>query len=338
MMRLRKGRWFTNFFYKGKKIEVTLQTGDKRKAHINLGKVLEGLENGVDVSGSRKRIGNLSYPKQDGRGKRVWELHIQPFFEPYKIPEVTGDLIEAYIAKRWGTEAPQSTVKKELRVLRLVIQAVRPKWEMPEFEYEGRTRKRKKPLTPAIVEAVSEMLKGMEVPDTDWPAYWIMGYTGMEPMDVSQLAPCHFEDGMIDKVRSKTRHHKVNKTVIRVPVVPQLQKIIEMWPRPIDPKQPFFPDLKPKNLATNISRAFDRVLYPGLSVKELLDLRKSESEKYPRYGTKALRRFVPSQLHRAGCDLKWIRKAVGHAEDSRVTEGYIDIPDEDMKKAFAEAF
>ena len=332
MMRLRKGRWFTNFFYKGKKIEVTLQTGNKRIAHINLGKVLVELENGVDISGSRKRISNLGYPKADERGKRVWELHIQPFFGSYKIPDVTGELIEAYMAHRWGTEAPQSTVKKELRVLRMVIQGIRKNWVVPEFEYTQRDLPFKSRVNSDHVEAALQYLGGEHL-----GAYMVMSETGMEPMDTVTLAPIHISDGIIEKIRSKSRRSK-RKPRIKVSMTPRVKEGFELAPWPISPETAFFQNINNKSLTTATGRAFDRVFYPGMSRKALKEARKENPKDYPNYGPKDLRRYVATRLFNVGYGWDLIAQILGQVQRSRVTSLYTGVEDETVKKAFAEAF
>jgi len=112
-MRLKAGRWYSNFRWEGNNIEVSLDAYEEEetRATVNLGRLIENLVNGVNPTSLRKPIARLRYPKKDVRGQRIWELHIQPFFGSYKIPEVTGESIERYISHRWGSEAPQSTAK-----------------------------------------------------------------------------------------------------------------------------------------------------------------------------------------------------------------------------------
>lgn len=151
----RGGRWYTNFRHKGRVVQVALGTTEKRRAIIELGKILERLENDEEVVGTRKTSGELGYPGDDERGRRIWELHVQPFFGGYRVQEIDEPLIERYIQERWGDAAPQSTVKKELRVLKMVACQAKKRWELPEFSYKRTERIQKSPLTPEMVEAAA---------------------------------------------------------------------------------------------------------------------------------------------------------------------------------------
>jgi hypothetical protein len=126
------------------------------------------------------------------------------------------------------------------------------------------------------------------------------------------------QDGFIIKTRSKTSRRK-NAPKIKGPIVPALQKVLDSIPRPLDDKQPYFPDLNNQDLAQRVRYAFARAGYPG-------------------YGCKYLRRDVHTALFRAGFKKEWIRLAIGHTEDSQNTDVYIDIYDDELKQAFKEAF
>lgn len=310
-MRLRNGRFYTNLFFKGRKIEVSLGTSNERRATVALGKILEALDNGEEVVGSRRSIGRLKYPGQDQRGIRIWDMHVKPFFRSCKIQEIDGPMIEQYIADRWGGQAPQSTVKKELRVLKAVICKAKPRWEVPEFKYQQTEKKEKPPLTPAMVEAAVKCLKG------HWQnliGFRVMQYTGIEPKDVTQLAPCHFVDGFIRKKRSKSGK------AINLPIHPALSKALESVPWPLDKNQPILSGdrFNAKSLATAVTRAFT-------------------AAGYPEYSAKDLRRYVASRLMDAGYTEMWIGKALGHAPGSKVTAGYATPYDETLVKAWREA-
>lgn len=324
-IRYRNGLSYYNFRWKGKKKEGALRENNNpngrtlfehetRKQQIAIGRILADLESGVDIVSARGKISNMEYPETDERGIMVWRLHIKPFFGQYKIPEVTRKLIEAYIAFRYPEKMPsESTVNKEVRVLRLVIQKVNPSWVLPKFSYQVRDKNRLAPLSFEIMKATAKLLQG-----NNKAMFWIMAHTGMEPKDVGQLAPCHFQDGFIIKTRSKTSHLK-NSPKIKVPIVPALQKVLDSIPRPLDDKQPYFPDLDNTLLSERVRNAFAKAGYPG-------------------YGSKYLRRYVPTMLFKAGFKKEWIRLAIGHTQDSQNTDVYIDISDDELKQAFKEAF
>ena len=97
-------KWYSNFFHKGEKIEVSLEAWEPetRRAQQNLGKILRDLEEGVNPVAVRKRVNHLKYPYTDERGQGAWEKHILPYFGRYKISEVDQQAVEDYIESRWG--------------------------------------------------------------------------------------------------------------------------------------------------------------------------------------------------------------------------------------------
>ena len=315
-MRLRKGRWYSLLRHPNnwkKLVEVSLDAyeQEKRKAIINLGKLLQDLERGIDTVSSRLRLGKV---KIDGpisdRVRVSLESHIYPFFGDYKPREITKEDIEKYMVHRWGRDengglqSPKSTLDKELGALRLVIKQVDPSYKLPAMNYTKIEKEILEPLTYSQIEVVGNLL------DEKYKAvYWIMAYTGMDISDAVYLKPKHIKDGWIDKARGKTKQRIV------VPVLDELQSILQTVPWPLDKSTPLFPNIKPKAVTTAVLRAFRGAGLQG-------------------YGAKYLRRYIGSALLDAGYSMDWIGKALAHADGSRLTQRYTKV----YKATLAEAF
>jgi len=162
---------------------------------------------------------------------------------------------------------------------------------------------------PAMVEAAATAIRGHR---ENVVGFRIMQHTGIEPADVVQLAPEHFESGFLRKKRSKSGR------ALNLPLHPELQRALDAVPWPIDRAQPILAGINAKSLATAVTRAFT-------------------AAGFPEYSAKDLRRYVASRLLDAGYSHDWIAKALGHAPGSRVTEGYSTAYDETLTRAFKKA-
>jgi hypothetical protein len=109
-MRLRKGRWYSLLRHPNnwkKLVEVSLDAyeQEKRKAIINLGKLLQDLERGIDPISSRLRVEKIKIEGSiSDRIKGSLKHHIYPFFGEYKPREITKEVIEKYMVHRWGRD------------------------------------------------------------------------------------------------------------------------------------------------------------------------------------------------------------------------------------------
>jgi len=99
-------------------------------------------------------------------------------------------------------------------------------------------------------------------------------------MDTVTLAPIHISDGIIEKIRSKSRRSK-RKPRIKVSMTPRVKEGFELAPWPISPETPFFQNINNKSLTTATGRAFDRVFYPGMSRKALKRSKEGKPEGLP---------------------------------------------------------
>lgn len=315
-MRLRKGRWYSLFRHPNnwkKLVEVSLDAyeNETRKAIINLGKVLQDLERGIDPVSSRLRLGKI---KIEGPISERMEVslrqHIYPFFGEYKPREVTKEAIEKYMVYRWGRDengglqSPKSTLGKELSALKLLIRQVDSSYKLPALNYTKIEKEILEPLTYSQIEMVGNLLS-----EKYKAVYWIMAYTGMDVSDAVYLKPEHFKDGWIDKPRGKTKQRIV------VPVLDTLQSILQTVPWPLDKTVSIFPNINPKAVTTAVLTAFKKAGLNG-------------------YGAKYLRRYIGSALLDAGYSMDWIGKALAHAEGSGVTHKYTKVYKQTLGEAF----
>lgn len=307
-----------------KHLSIALGTKDEMEALIIAGEISANIKRGIEPKAAATKIKLLSLVGLGDRDQGIRDLHIDPFFGNYKPMEMTQEIIEGYMVKRWGRTpegkilAVKNTWKKEKDILTRIMRLVDPTWKVPKIDYKALFKKRLPPLTLDLVEMVSKYV----IPKYQ-DAYWIMAYTSMDVLDAVTLAPCHLkmvkdEDGkthlFIVKVRHKTEHRD-KPQVIEVPVCRGLRKLLMDRPQPIEPEEPYLNHLNNKNVSQRICDAFDRAGLEG-------------------YGSKYLRYYVSSILLDNGYGEDWINKALAHAEGSDVTMGYPDIYKGTLVKAF----
>lgn len=297
-----------------KQLSISLGTKDELEALCKAGEMAANMKRGIEPQAGSTRIKNLPLPNLGERDQRIRDLHIDPFFGNIKPRDMTKELIERYMVKRWGfkegkIQAVKNTWKKESSVLIRIMRLADPLWKIPKIDYKATYKDKLPPLTFEQVKQV-----GNRVYPKYQAVYWVMVWTGMDIMDAVTLAPCHIKDGWIDKLRSKTRHAD-KPPVINIPVCKGLAKILKSVPRPLDPNEPLFTHINNKYASKEIRKAFDRAGLGG-------------------YGAKYLRRYVASVMLDGGYSREWIGKALAHSEDSEVTMKYPEIYPEKLKEAF----
>ena len=96
----KRRKWYANFYHKNKHIGVSLGAYEEqlKLAHMNLGKVMEDLNNGKIANGTRKKI-RLLKPEKPFRKEYldVRRNYLDPFFGEIKPNELTSTLMEQYI-------------------------------------------------------------------------------------------------------------------------------------------------------------------------------------------------------------------------------------------------
>jgi len=102
-------KWYSNFRYKGEKIEVTLHSyqSQVKLANQNLWQLQKDLESGKVINGFNKSIKKLKPLKPfDKEHQALRDKHIIPFFGGYTPNELTPELIEKYMESKWGRDEP----------------------------------------------------------------------------------------------------------------------------------------------------------------------------------------------------------------------------------------
>jgi|TARA_R110000822_G_C15306585_1_gene492439 integrase len=317
-MKLVDGRWYANIpdpKRPGRKIQSSLNAyaNEKRKASVELGKVLQDIDRGIDPTTARKNMAGLKLKgKVSDRAQGIYDTHIIPYFGSMKPKDINEDVLAGYVESRYGLnnegelQAYGETIGKEFDVLQRLLRGVFGKGHtIDKPYYVNLKRDILHPLTLEQIEHVSKFMN-----DSYFPVFWIMAYTGMDISDVLDLEPSHFKDGWITKERGKT------KIQIKVPICEPLADIFKVVPWPINQESKIFPKLNTKATSTYIRHQFRKA---GLSG----------------YGSKYLRRFVGSILLDKGYTKDWIAKALAHAEGSKQTDKYMAVYDLTLSEAFS---
>lgn len=305
--RIINGRWFSNIYDPDNpkiKIVVSLDAyaPEKRKAQINLGRILQDMENGIRPTSARSKISKLKIVGLlPTRGAQILRTHIYPFFGDYKPREVNRELLESYIEHRFGRDrqgnlqAYGNTIKKELLALQqLLCAAFGPSYRLPKISYKKLKRELLQPLTIHEIDHASKFV------DPQYKEiFWIMALTGMDISDVVTLCRADFKDGWIIKLRGKTDQK------IEVPICSELRDIMKPLPLPLDKSEQIF-KVGSKAVSLHIRRAFAKGGLPG-------------------YGSKYLRRFIGTILLAHGNTKDWIARILSHAEGSAQTDAYLGV-------------
>lgn len=100
------------------------------------------------------------------------------------------------------------------------------------------------------------------------------------------------------------------KTVIKVPVLPEFKKILSEVPTPIDKNTPYFPNMDNNSCNKAIQKYFKRVEQnvDGVTTYPLKG-----------YSSKYLRRHLGELALDLGKSETWVQQALGHASDSQIT-------------------
>ncbi len=316
-------KWYANFFWKGKHIGNSLNSyeHETRKAQIELGKLMEKLENGETVGSINKKLRYIIPDPDKVYNKQfagLWRNHVCRLLGDYKVSELTPEIMAQYMKDHWGLNEDEelqvmfSSFDKERQVLQTAIRKVKPHYSVKKellakysdgktpFKYNENFKEQLPPLTPEQLYRATLSAK---------KSYWgniffIMLYTGMEGTDVYSLKPKMIQDGKIKKLRHKNKF-KAKKTEIDMPIVPQLQKILDSIPRPIDENACYFKGYDASNLSKGIKGIFTDADLDG-------------------YGAKSLRRYVGEEItsqYMMEAD-KSAKEALAHSKNSKVTGQY----------------
>ena len=311
----KKRKWYAHFFWKGEEISNTLNAyeHETRKAQIELGKLMEKLENGEVVGSINKKLKHIIkdpfkfYNKQFAG---LWKNHVCRLLGEYKVSELTPEIMAEYMEAHWGLNEDEelqvmfSSFEKEILVLQKAIRLVKPHYSvrkelLKDLKYNESFKEQLPPLTPDQLYQATLHAKG------EWgKIFLIMLYTGMEAKDIYDLKPRMISGGKIKKLRHKNKYRH-NKTEIDMPIVPQLQKVLDSLPKPLDKDQSYFKDYAPWKVSKGIRDIFDQAGLAG-------------------YGAKSLRRYVGEEIssqYMLEAD-KAVKEALAHSKNSKATVQY----------------
>ena len=323
-----------------RQIEFSLDAykGEKRKAIINLGKCLEQMGRG-DLPNTR----NLKFQQVAERWKKnpvcprglnrgshdnllILNETLTPHYGNLRIREITQDTVKTYLALMESDKRPptknkrskqklsgkkKSTLQKELRVLKWVMQSVQKTWENPFWEFKNLEKEKlDAPGFDQVVLMIDQLPGlsknfGKEYQDIAW----VMALTGLDVSDVLKLSRTSFKDGLIIGRRGKTGQlFKIGDPETLKPIF-QKRKTIDL-----SPDVPIFKVKSSGSVSKAIGRAFKDI---GLK----------------QFHAKSLRDFHASTLDDAGFSEPFIQNVLGHAPGSRQTRKYIIASKNKLKEA-----
>ena len=341
-----KRKWFASFWYKKKFYGESLKAEERKdlEAYANLKILYNEVKTGKYKKGLKTKIKNLTpvdlknfepktFSVEDAGIQKNW---INPFFGELTPNELTKDLIIEYMENKWGRneegklQAMERSLKADLGVLKALCKSVDEDFKfnrlVSDLKYDSQNRDLLPPLEKHQIEKAWEAAKQTKVRkegEVFKKAFWIMVYTGIEAMDIWDLRPKHFVliDGQtwLIKDRHKTKYNNKRKTVIKIPVLPELKKIIDTFPTPINKNTRYLKDKDQKTFTENCNQAIGRYFTKaGLNG----------------YGSKYLRRYMGKQLTELGYSEDFIGQVLAHAQDSKQTKKYMKVSDGAMLDAW----
>ena len=318
----KRRKWYANFKHKGQTINNSLNAYEPevKKAQINLGKLMEKLENGETVGSINKKLKDIVPDPSKIYNKQfagLWRNHVCRLLGEYKVNELTPEIMAEYMESHWGLNEDEelqvmfSSFDKERQVLQTAIRLVKPHYSVKKelltkysdgktpFKYNENFKEQLPPLTP------EQLYEATLHADGFWgKIFMIMLYTGMEAKDIYDLKPKMIKDGKIKKLRHKNKHGK-NKTKIDMPIVPALQEILDTIPRPLNENEPYFKGYRAWEVSDAIRGIFANAGLDG-------------------YGAKSLRRYVGEEInsqYMVEAD-KSAKQALAHSPNSKETARY----------------
>jgi len=327
-MRLKKGRWYAAFSYKGKWQGKSLNAykHQEKDAVKNLTRLYDSLERGENPTDLKRKVKDAipfykEWEKTDGEKSQATIKenqgriikYIVPTFGDLAIGEVTPTILKRYKVDREEQNAPKSTVTKELRVIKDICELFNPSFKMPKFKkWANRGKTESGVLTDADVFEVSAQVLNSsdEFGETYKKIFLLMSLTGLSISDAINLERAQIsKDGYIQKQRAKSGEDIVAFVCGRAWDVINSVKITDL-------KNPgkIFRVPSNKAVATAINRAFKKTGVQGSS--------------------KSLRHYAGTVLLDAGVPEKTIGLILGHAPGSRITGVYLHAQKKTIKKGF----
>lgn len=213
-----------------------------------------------------------------------------PFFGPFKVKEITQDLVREHLSLRESLGRKESTLRKELRVLKWVMQSVLKHWEPPFWEFKNKEKEKEE--APSRDDVRLMLFYIIDCSKTFGSQYRdiasIMAYTGLDTSDVVHgLSRESIKNGALIGRRGKTgKRFKIAIPDGLKEILDRLLKIVS-----IDPKENFF-DIPSADAASQaIKKAFQISGRSNFHAKSLRDYYASEL-----YNQKEADNFIQDSL------------------------------------------
>ena len=257
----KRGVWYANCRHNGTFIRDSLGTTDRRLAEKRLAELKFLIEKGDYKSFKRSFVSFVTeYEKtvlskksvtQQTRNKSIIKVHLLPRFKN----RILGEITEFEVLKFWedNRQKPESTLKKELRVLKEIIQVADKSFKLPRLSFENPGKQFDE--TQILEEdQILDVIENKVLQQYKIPCL-IACYSGLRLGNVIGLKKENVDlrTGWIVVRQTKT------KEIVSIPITGKLRKVldrIKVWP--LNKDDLFFPNINSKAMGTQISRSFNR--------------------------------------------------------------------------------
>jgi integrase len=245
----------------------------------------------------------------------ILDKTLLPYLKGYKVKDITSEIVKQFHEFRESRGIRKSTLEKERRVLKWVMQSVSKSWTLPHWEFNNPSKEKEDAprfeQVALMIQALPECSRefGKEYQDVAW----VMVYTGLDTSDALNLSRSSIKDGLLVGKRGKTgKRFKVaiSKELNAILVRRKKERKVE----PASLHASFFEVPGAKAVSHAIGRAFKKI---GLE----------------RFHAKSLRDFYASVLFNGGFSDNFIQDALGHVRGSSETRKYTIASPEKLKEA-----
>ena len=314
--------WYAQCRHMKVRLFDCLETTDRRLAERRLAELKLFIERG-EYKAWKKKFNDLipvyretilnkkSVHCQD-RYDSVIRNHLESYFDGVRVYEIDQNKVVAYKLHREESKATESTLKKELRVLKDIIQLGNPSFELPGVKDTELMRPvyRGKKVKHFLEEADLMRIVGY-LDDQYKPLIMIAAYTGLRLGNVLELT--------WKQVDLKTNWVKVDQTkngeAVKIPICKKLMEVFQFLSRV-------------RSLHDNrLFRFTTRAIQKGWK-------RACIEAGYDWVRFHDLRHFCGSFLANAGVEIQMIAEILGH-KDLRSTRIYSHFSERSIKQAMS---
>lgn len=261
------------------------------------------------------------------RAEGILKEHVVPFFKGRRMGEVLAlddpndpdliPLVVRYKLDRESEGAAESTLRKELQVVRDIIRLVKKDFPFPNARTEPLMKMKNKGKVKTDVLDYAQVLALAEAVYCKYRLPWLMScYTGLDLKDACGLVLGDFrESGWIKDSRGKTGNpfHVPTHSLLWEDVLDHIPALAtrkaKVVPLKLDHDEPVFPETCPRAMSNAIIRAASKLGY-------------RDGQEESRVSSKWGRHFYATTLAEVEDDEKLIAVALGHKRKS-ITRLYI---------------